>query len=190
MDYRLVYSSYPSMLEGYTDVSWISNTKDNSSTSSYVFLLDAAGKEAEWLKNLLLEILLWVKPISPISIRCDSPATLPKSYSQMYNGKYRHLGEDCWKFSSIVKVSSYRYLGMEVQSIHPEVIEHPDSDSGLKGIHVSNEVLRSLMKFKEFTLWMVFIRESIPSKEVSSMEYLIRGLFQFELGMVMGEKNP
>ncbi|GKB79627.1 hypothetical protein Tco_0946522 [Tanacetum coccineum] len=54
--------------------------------------LAAASKEAEWLKNLLLEIPLWVKPIAPIFIRCDSAATLEKAYSQMYNGKSRHLG--------------------------------------------------------------------------------------------------
>jgi hypothetical protein len=54
--------------------------------------LAAAGKEAEWLRNLLLEIPLWPKPIAPISIRCDSAATLAKAYSQMYNGKSRHLG--------------------------------------------------------------------------------------------------
>ncbi|GJX12095.1 hypothetical protein Tco_0201954 [Tanacetum coccineum] len=54
--------------------------------------LAAASKEAEWLKNLLLEIPLWSKPIAPISIRCDSAATLAKAYSQMYNGKSRHLG--------------------------------------------------------------------------------------------------
>ncbi|GKC84233.1 hypothetical protein Tco_1139950 [Tanacetum coccineum] len=53
--------------------------------------LAAAGKEAEWLKNLLLEILLWSKPIAPIFIRCDSVATLAKAYSHMYNGKSRHL---------------------------------------------------------------------------------------------------
>nr|GEW51610.1 zinc finger, CCHC-type [Tanacetum cinerariifolium] len=119
MDYRLVYSGYLSVMEGYTDASWISNTEDNSSTSGWVFLLGggaiswasknqtciigstmkskfvaltAAGKEAEWLKNLLLEIPLWVKPIAPISIRCDSAATLAKAYSQMYNEKYKHLG--------------------------------------------------------------------------------------------------
>nr|GEX68157.1 pyruvate kinase, cytosolic isozyme [Tanacetum cinerariifolium] len=67
MEYRLVYSSYPSVLE-------------------------ATGKEAEWLKNLLLEIPLWVKPMAPISINCDSAATLAKAYSQIYNGKSRHLG--------------------------------------------------------------------------------------------------
>nr|GEU54240.1 zinc finger, CCHC-type [Tanacetum cinerariifolium] len=92
MDYRLVYSGYPSMLEGYINASWINNTEDNSSTSGWVFLLGAAGKEAKWLKNLLLEIPLWVKPMTPISIRCDNAATLEKAYSQMYNGKYRHLG--------------------------------------------------------------------------------------------------
>nr|GEV40197.1 putative ribonuclease H-like domain-containing protein [Tanacetum cinerariifolium] len=115
----LVYYGYPSVLEGYTDASWIRNTKDNSSTSGWVFLLGggaiswaskkqtcitgstmeyefvalaATGKEAEWLKNLLFKIPLWVKPIAPISIRCDSAATLAKAYSQMYNRKSRHLG--------------------------------------------------------------------------------------------------
>nr|GEW22903.1 zinc finger, CCHC-type [Tanacetum cinerariifolium] len=119
IDYRLIYISYPSVLEGYTDASWISNTEDNSSTSGWVFLLGGgaiswaskkqtcingstieselvalavADKEFEWLKNLLFEILLWVKPIAPIFIRCDSVATLAKAYSQMYNKNSRHLG--------------------------------------------------------------------------------------------------
>ncbi|GKB17811.1 zinc finger, CCHC-type containing protein [Tanacetum coccineum] len=128
MDYRLTYTSYPSVLEGYTDVSWISKTEDNSSISGWVFLLGggaiswaskkqtcitgstmesefvalvAAGKEAKWLKNLLLEIRLWVKPIAHISIRCDSAATLAKANSQMYNGKSRHL---CVRHSMIHKL--------------------------------------------------------------------------------------
>ncbi|GKD29509.1 zinc finger, CCHC-type containing protein [Tanacetum coccineum] len=90
------------------DASWISNTKDNSFASGWVFLLGGcanswaskkqtcitsstikyefvafanAGKEAEWLKNLLLEIPLWSKPIAPIFIRCDSAATSAKAYS-------------------------------------------------------------------------------------------------------------
>ncbi|GKD86843.1 hypothetical protein Tco_1357997, partial [Tanacetum coccineum] len=53
--------------------------------------LAAAGKEAEWLRNLILEIPLWSKPITPISIWCDSSATVAKTYSQMYNRKSRHL---------------------------------------------------------------------------------------------------
>ncbi|GKG06968.1 hypothetical protein Tco_0329937, partial [Tanacetum coccineum] len=41
--------------------------------------LAVAGKEAEWLKNLLLEIPMWSKPIAPISISYDME-------------KSRHLG--------------------------------------------------------------------------------------------------
>ncbi|GKC93956.1 hypothetical protein Tco_1159398 [Tanacetum coccineum] len=63
-----------------------------STMESEFVALAAAGKEAEWLKNLLLEIPLWSKPIAPIFIRCDSAATLAKAYSQMYNEKSRHLG--------------------------------------------------------------------------------------------------
>nr|GEY44482.1 zinc finger, CCHC-type [Tanacetum cinerariifolium] len=63
-----------------------------STMESEFVALAAAGKKPEWLKNLLLEIPLWVKPMAPISIRCDSAATLEKSYNQMYNGKYKHLG--------------------------------------------------------------------------------------------------
>ncbi|GJV48239.1 zinc finger, CCHC-type containing protein [Tanacetum coccineum] len=97
----------------------ISNTEDNSSTSGWVFLLGggaiywaskkqtcitgliieskfvalvAACEEAEWLRNLIHETPLGSKPIAPISILCDSAATLAKAYSQMYNGKSRHLG--------------------------------------------------------------------------------------------------
>ncbi|GJY43093.1 zinc finger, CCHC-type containing protein [Tanacetum coccineum] len=93
MNYRLTYTGYPLVLEGYTDASWISNTEDNSSTSGWVFLLGgAAGKEAEWLRNLILEIPLWSKPIAPIFICCDSVAKLAKADSQMCNGKSRHLG--------------------------------------------------------------------------------------------------
>ncbi|GJR43063.1 zinc finger, CCHC-type containing protein, partial [Tanacetum coccineum] len=41
--------------------------------------LAAAGKEAEWLRNLIHEISIWPKPITPISIHCDSAATLAKA---------------------------------------------------------------------------------------------------------------
>ncbi|CAM8893273.1 unnamed protein product [Rhodiola kirilowii] len=119
MHHGLVYAGFPSVLEGYTDASWITNLEDHSSTSGWVFLLGggaiswaskkqtcitsstmesefialaAAGKEAEWLRNLVYEIPLWPKPIAPIYIHCDSKATLAKAYSQMYNGKSRHLG--------------------------------------------------------------------------------------------------
>nr|GEZ61749.1 zinc finger, CCHC-type [Tanacetum cinerariifolium] len=93
MNYRLTYTGYPLVLEGFTDTSWISNTEDNSSTGGWVFLLGGAlitaGKEAEWLKTCSLRFHYG---LTPICIRCDSVATLAKAYSQMYNGKSRHLG--------------------------------------------------------------------------------------------------
>ncbi|CAM8951385.1 unnamed protein product [Rhodiola kirilowii] len=95
MNYGLVYAGFPSVLEGYTDASWITNLEDHSSTSGWVFLLGegaiswaskkqtcitsstmesefialaAAGKKAEWLRNLVHEIPLWPKLVAPLSI--------------------------------------------------------------------------------------------------------------------------
>nr|GEV38135.1 zinc finger, CCHC-type [Tanacetum cinerariifolium] len=70
------------------------------STIEYEFVaLAAAGKEAERLRNLIHEILIWPKPIAPISIRCDSAPTMARAYSQIYNKKSRHLGKlnSMWK---------------------------------------------------------------------------------------------
>ncbi|GJX58835.1 zinc finger, CCHC-type containing protein [Tanacetum coccineum] len=36
---RLTYTGYPSVVEGYTNASWIIKTEENSSTSGWVFLL-------------------------------------------------------------------------------------------------------------------------------------------------------
>ncbi|GJU91243.1 zinc finger, CCHC-type containing protein [Tanacetum coccineum] len=120
MDYKLTYIGYPSVLEGYTDASWISNSKDNSST--WVFMLGgAASKEAEWLRNLILEIPLWPKPIAPISIRCDSAATLAKAYSQMYNGKSRHLGV---RHSMIRELIMNRVISIEFMRSQQNLFDH------------------------------------------------------------------
>ncbi|GJW61883.1 hypothetical protein Tco_0111218 [Tanacetum coccineum] len=76
-------------------ISWASKKQTciTSSTMASEFVaLVAVGKEAKWLRNVILEISLWSKHISPISICCDSAATLVKAYCQMYNGKSRHLG--------------------------------------------------------------------------------------------------
>ena len=49
--------------------------------------LAAAGKEVEWLRNMLLDIELWSQPILAISVYCDNEATLGRAYNKMYNGK-------------------------------------------------------------------------------------------------------
>nr|GEV45425.1 zinc finger, CCHC-type [Tanacetum cinerariifolium] len=85
MDYRLVYSGYPSVLEGYTNVSWISNTEDNSSTSGLVFLL--SGGAISWASKKQTFITG-----STIESEFVALAAAAKAYSKMYNGKSRHLG--------------------------------------------------------------------------------------------------
>ena len=114
----LHYSKFPSILEGYTDASWIANLGDNLSTTGWVFTLGggavswgskkqtcishstmeaefialaATGKEAEWLRDLLIEIPIIKEDVSTISIHCDSQATLARAYSGVYNGKSRHI---------------------------------------------------------------------------------------------------
>ncbi|GKE48070.1 zinc finger, CCHC-type containing protein [Tanacetum coccineum] len=90
--FPMLLESNNMLREGYSDASWINHVEDSSSTSGWFVLLAAAGKEAEWLKNLIHEILIWPKLIASISIRCDSAPTMAKAYSQIYNGKSRHLG--------------------------------------------------------------------------------------------------
>lgn len=119
INYGLCYSGYPSVLEGFSDASWIVKDQNHASTSGWIFTLAggaiswasrkqtliagstmesefialaSASKEAEWLREILHEIPLWPKPIAPISIHCDNEATLARAYSQVYNGKSRHIG--------------------------------------------------------------------------------------------------
>jgi hypothetical protein len=82
MDYRIHYSRYPAVLEGYSDVNWISDVDELYATSGYVFTLggaavswrsckqtiltrstmeaelaalDTATVEANWLRELLMD---------------------------------------------------------------------------------------------------------------------------------------
>nr|KAJ0194254.1 hypothetical protein LSAT_V11C800406360 [Lactuca sativa] len=117
--FELTYSSSNGILEGYSDASWIDHTSDSKSTSGWIYTLvggaiswaskkqtciahstmeaelialAAAGKEAEWIQDLLMDIRLWDIPMPSIPIYCDSEATLSKVYNAVYNGKSRHVG--------------------------------------------------------------------------------------------------
>jgi hypothetical protein len=98
-DLGLYYSGYPAVLEGYSNANWVTSVGDNKSISGWIFTLGggaiswaskkqscishstmesefialvSAGKEAEWLKNMLYDIELWPQLMSAISIYCDS----------------------------------------------------------------------------------------------------------------------
>ena len=53
--------------------------------------LAAAGKEVEWLRNLLLDIELWPQPMPAVLLHCDSQATMSRAFNKIYNGKSRHI---------------------------------------------------------------------------------------------------
>jgi len=76
-------------------VSWGSKKQTciaDSTMSAEFIALASTWKEAEWLRNFLYEIPLWPKPISPLSLRCESASVSARAYSNVYNGKSRHLG--------------------------------------------------------------------------------------------------
>ena len=117
-NYGLHYTIYPTVLEGYSDANWISDMKDTTSTSGYVFTLggvavswksskqmyiarstmeyefialDKAREEAEWLRQFLEDIPIWPKPVPAICIHCDSKSAIGRAQNDMYNGKSRHI---------------------------------------------------------------------------------------------------
>ncbi|GJU66943.1 hypothetical protein Tco_1253202 [Tanacetum coccineum] len=109
-------------------------------------VLEAAGKEAEWLKNLLLEIPLWSKPITPISIRCDSAVTLAKAYSQMYNGKSRHLGV---RHSMIREMITNGVISIEFVRMCLELAEKEDEVVNFLMVNFFEKVLSRSMNKEE-----------------------------------------
>nr|GEV60884.1 zinc finger, CCHC-type [Tanacetum cinerariifolium] len=143
----LVIRILSAVLEGYTNASWISNTEYNSSTNGWVFLLGGgliswaskkqtcpgsimesefmalatANKEAEWLRNLILVIPVWSKPVGPISICYDSVATLAKAYNQMYNRMSRHLGV---RHSMICELITNRVVSIEFVRSQQNLADH------------------------------------------------------------------
>ena len=99
MSLGIHYTGYPTILEGYCDANWISDADEIYATSGYVFslgggavswksckqailmrltmegeliALDIASIEAEWLCELLMDLLVVEKPLSVISMNCDN----------------------------------------------------------------------------------------------------------------------
>nr|VDD30760.1 unnamed protein product [Brassica oleracea] len=78
--FGLHYGKEPTVLEGYSDANWISDSKNSKST-----------KEAEWLRNFLEDIPMWEKLVPAIRIHCDSQSAIAQAQNNLYNGKSRHI---------------------------------------------------------------------------------------------------
>ena len=118
-NYGLHYSKYPAVLEGHCDANWISDADDTKATSGYLFTLgggavswksckqtiitrstmeaeltalDTATVEAEWLRELLMDLPVVEKPIPAIPMNCDNQTVIVKVNSSKDNMKSsRHV---------------------------------------------------------------------------------------------------
>ena len=117
--YGIHYTGYLRVLEGYCDANWISHADEIYATSGYVFslgggvvswksckqtilirstmeaeltALDTATIEAEWLRELLMDLPVVEKPIPAISKNCDNQTVIIKVNSLKDNMKStRHV---------------------------------------------------------------------------------------------------
>ena len=114
MNYGILYSGFPVVLEGYNDASWISDLDEIKSTSGYVFTLgggvvawksskqtliatstmesefitlESAGKEVEWLRNFMSGIPLGMQLTPSVSMHCDCQAVISIAKNKSFNGK-------------------------------------------------------------------------------------------------------
>jgi hypothetical protein len=117
--YRIHYASYSKVLEGYSDSNWIFDADEIKATSGYMFTLgggavswksckqtiltmstmeaeltalDTATVEAEWLRELLMDLPVVEKPIPAILMNCDNKTVIVKVSSSKDNMKSsRHV---------------------------------------------------------------------------------------------------
>ena len=118
MNYDILYSGFPAVLEGYNDANWIFDSYELKFTSGYVFTLgggavawksfkrtliatstmesefialESTGKEAKLLRNFLSRIPLGMQPTPSVSIHYDFQATISIAKNKTFNGKNRHF---------------------------------------------------------------------------------------------------
>ena len=63
----------------------------NSTMEAELIALASASEEANWLRDLLLQIPYFEKLIPPILIHCDSTAAIGRVQNRYYNGKSRPI---------------------------------------------------------------------------------------------------
>jgi hypothetical protein len=143
MDYGIHYFGYPAVLEGYSDANWISNMDELYDMSGYVFILgaaavswrsckqtiltrytmevelaalDTATVEANWLRELLMDLPIVEKPLPAILINCDNQTVIVKVDSSKDNMKSsRHIKR---RLKSVRKMRNSRVITLDY--IHTE----------------------------------------------------------------------
>jgi hypothetical protein len=170
-NYGIHYSRNPKILEGYSDSNWISDADEIKATSEYVFTLgdgvvswksckqtiltrstmeaelttlDTATIEAEWLRELLMDLPMVEKPIPAILMNCDNEIVIIKVNSSKDNMKSsRHVKR---RLKSIRKLRSSRVIALDyiptaenladqfTKSLSQSVIDNASKELGLRPI--------------------------------------------------------
>jgi hypothetical protein len=138
MSYDIHSTRYLRVLEGYCDANWISDADELYATSGYPFLLgggaiswksckqtiltkstmeakltalDTAGAEAEWLRELLMDLPVVEKPILAISMNYDNQTVITKMNSSRDNMKStRHVKRH---LKSVRKLRNSRVIALD-----------------------------------------------------------------------------
>nr|GEX45628.1 calcineurin B-like protein 4 [Tanacetum cinerariifolium] len=72
--------------------------------------LDKCDEEAEWLRQFVEDIPRWPKPVTAISIHCDSKSAMGRAKSTIYNGKFRHIRR---RYNSIRQLLSTKVISID-----------------------------------------------------------------------------
>nr|GEU69185.1 ribonuclease H-like domain containing protein [Tanacetum cinerariifolium] len=72
--------------------------------------LDKCEEGAEWLRQFVEDIPWWLKPVTTISIHCDSQSAIGRAQSIMYIGKSRHIHR---RYNSIRQLLSTRVISID-----------------------------------------------------------------------------
>nr|ABG66099.1 retrotransposon protein, putative, Ty1-copia subclass [Oryza sativa Japonica Group] len=138
MELGLHYTGYPAVLEGYSDSNWISDVDEIKATSGYVLTLgggavswrfckqtiltrstmeveltalDTATIEAEWLRDLLMDLPIVEKPVPAILMNCDNQTVIVKVNSSKDNMKSsRHVKR---RLKSVRKLKNSRVITLD-----------------------------------------------------------------------------
>jgi hypothetical protein len=143
IDYGIHYSRYPVVLEGNNDVNWISDMNELYAMSGYVFTLGSAAVswrtckqtvltsstttldttivEANWLRELLMDLPIVKKSLPTILMNGDNQMVVVKLYSSKDNMKSsRHIKR---QLKSIRKMRNFGVITLDYIHIKKNMID-------------------------------------------------------------------
>jgi hypothetical protein len=139
MSYGIHFTGYPRVLEGYYDANWISDADELYTTSGYAFLLgggvvswksckqtmltkstmkaeltalDTAGAEAEWPREVLMDLTVVEKPILAILMNCDNQIVITKVNSSRDNMKSTKSCEEASEICQKAEKLRSNFIGL------------------------------------------------------------------------------